>query len=866
MTTTAPFFNLMNCTPIADQLSTPLNPVSVVNPLCIILVKNGSKGDRLLFRYPYTKKSKGKKSTSSSGGGSSKKTGGIIGGGGSKNASFASSITTTTGGGHSGPEAASTPGRDGGEKTNATVSPPSGGGSTKNEDVAAEKSSPDKVEEVGGGSSGSTSDNADKDKSGGTDTDNDVVDGGSKTDSTETTTPVISPVLPPPSTVMSKASPAPTFIGTTTKSLFDTPLSAISGKSFGSAGNATLTPDFGVARLRKVSRTTAPIISRGDGENPYSVSKNPTDDLFTEPSFANSTTDGRKFSLDGSEMLSQLSDKDLSNLLAVNSDLAERKFELKLNFVRFVGHPTLMHNPKDVRPINPEFQTSVKIFHIVFCLNAAASHSIVKCFFDLSKRLGIGLRHEEYRCGFMNKEMRKIIATHDEACTLATEHMEAGTEDHDNVQEKVFDDILAKSKLAQLMKRIYDDVCHSGFTFRRINNWVQISFCLPQRVHTHSFRSHAALVEPETIHRCLEAIRPYHAILLLVEPDALASRFWLDSSSTIPRLLQVYSPLKSLQTLAADADLTLSQVVEIASHLVYWAHATVIYPLCESNIYFLAPDVPLDSNELEGAFKRKFPQLSMTQVFSDFSLAIPLGERFNPMLGGTYIQSQLVELVTWMLQRRLLIQLHIYIYMATYLDGGSGGENQLDQISVHVDPDISLNLNSMRPFDFPEEDDATVSDTYSETTVDEISLVNPVQMPQKEQKSEEVIDLKPKSEESSSQSEAQNQQDRAKQNNNNEEVVEPLDKFRSSLPELTNEAVKRAVGMVNKASISVQDIKMFSKIAKYFTGEFHIEEIMYRENIRRSQLMLLLDKFRECLITVEKEDADISFFRNETVP
>lgn len=148
------------------------------------------------------------------------------------------------------------------------------------------------------------------------------------------------------------------------------------------------------------------------------------------------------------------------------------------------------------------------------------------------------------------------------------------------------------------------------------------------------FRRHAALVEPETIHRCLEAIRPYHAILLLVNPESLIDRFWLDCSSTIPRLLQVYSPLKSLQTLAADADLTLSQVVEIASHLVYWAHATVIYPLCESNVYFLAPDTPIDSIELETAFRRHFPQLSLVQVFADFSLAIPLGERMNPMIGN----------------------------------------------------------------------------------------------------------------------------------------------------------------------------------------------------------------------------------------
>lgn len=217
-----------------------------------------------------------------------------------------------------------------------------------------------------------------------------------------------------------------------------------------------------------------------------------------------------------------------------------------------------------------------------------------------------------------------------------------------------------------------------------------------------------------------------------------------------------------------------------------------------------------------------------------------------------------MDLVTWMLQKRLLIQLHSYIYLATYLDTGAGTDQQLDQISVNVDPDISLNLN-LRPYDFLEEDDATVSDTFSEITGEDMALVSPLSLTTQQHNQEECNSLDVKDD---TISEPDTQQDRAKQNNNNEEIIEPLDKFKSSLPELNNEAVKRALGLVNKISISVQDIKMFSKLAKYFTGEYHVEEIMYRENVRRSQLMLLLDKFRECLITVEKEDADISFFRN----
>jgi hypothetical protein len=97
-------------------------------------------------------------------------------------------------------------------------------------------------------------------------------------------------------------------------------------------------------------------------------------------------------------------------------------------------------------------------------------------------------------------------------------------------------------------------------------------------------------------------------------------------------------------------------------------------------------------------------------------------------------------------------------------------------------------------------------------------------------------------------------------------LVEPdetgdLEKFKGSLSEMS-ETVKRAVARI-KIPLSIQDIKMFNRLSKYFTGEFHLEEIMYRENVRRSQLMLLLDKFRDVLITVEKDDADINFFRLE---
>lgn len=78
--------------------------------------------------------------------------------------------------------------------------------------------------------------------------------------------------------------------------------------------------------------------------------------------------------------LTGLPDEVLSNLFAVKQELCESKFELKVNNVRFIGHPTLLPS-RGRGDVN-----SSMLFNIVFALQAQTSHSIVKCYYDLSKR------------------------------------------------------------------------------------------------------------------------------------------------------------------------------------------------------------------------------------------------------------------------------------------------------------------------------------------------------------------------------------------------------------------------------------------------------------------------------------------------
>lgn len=65
----------------------------------------------------------------------------------------------------------------------------------------------------------------------------------------------------------------------------------------------------------------------------------------------------------------------LSTLFAVKAELCNRKFELKVNDVRFVGHPTLL--PYRTNKDDTTAAASI-VTNIVFALQASASHSIGK--------------------------------------------------------------------------------------------------------------------------------------------------------------------------------------------------------------------------------------------------------------------------------------------------------------------------------------------------------------------------------------------------------------------------------------------------------------------------------------------------------
>ncbi|XP_041318257.1 GATOR complex protein NPRL3 isoform X4 [Pyrgilauda ruficollis] len=420
------------------------------------------------------------------------------------------------------------------------------------------------------------------------------------------------------------------------------------------------------------------------------------------------------------QLVSGFSDVILATILATKSDMCGKKFELKIDNVRFVGHPTLLqHALGQVSKTDPspkrEMPTMI-LFNVVFALRANADPSVISCLHNLSRRIAIVLQHEERRCQYLTREAKLILAIQDEVSAMSE-----ATEG----PQSPFHHILPKCKLARDLKETYDSLCTTGVVRLHINNWLEVSFCLPHKIHYVATN----FIPPEAIERSLKSIR--------------------------------YSPL-------ADA------------------------------------------------FSCQFRGHNLPSMLAKFSLPVSLSEFKNP-LAPPVQETQLIQMVIWMLQHRLLIQLHTYVCLMVPPNEEEFRAQDEDMPFTARVGGRSLSTPNALSFGSP-------------TSSDDMTLTSPSM----DNSSAELIP--------------------GGDSPLNKRMTENL---LASLLEHEREAILNVPAAQNP-----EDLRMFARLLHYFRGRHHLEEIMYNENMRRSQLLMLFDKFRSVLVVTSHEDPVISVFQS----
>ncbi|XP_029431886.1 GATOR complex protein NPRL3 isoform X5 [Rhinatrema bivittatum] len=469
------------------------------------------------------------------------------------------------------------------------------------------------------------------------------------------------------------------------------------------------------------------------------------------------------------QFVAGFSDVILATILATKSDMCGRKFELKIDNVRFVGHPTLLQHAlvqgSKTDPSPKREVPTMILFSVVFALRANADASVINCLHNLSRRIAIVLQHEERRCQYLTREATLILAIQDEVTAMA--ETKGGP-------QSPFHHILPKCKLARDLKEAYD--------------------------------------------------RPYHALLLLNDEKSLLSELPLDCSPALVRVIKSTSAVKNLQQLAQDADLALLQVFQLAAHLVYWGKAIIIYPLCENNVYMLSPNANVGLySSLADQFSCQFPGHVLPSVLAKFSLPVSLSEFKNPLAppgqeaSTLPLQPQLIQMVVWMLQHQLLIQLHTYACLMVPPKEEDIQPREEDVPFAARVGGRSLSTPNALSFGSP-------------TSSDDMTLTSPSM----DNSSAELLP--------------------GGESPLNKRMTENL---LASLSEHEREAILGVLAAQNP-----EDLRMFARLLHYFRGRHHLEEIMYNENMRRSQLLMLFDKFRSVLVVTNHEDPVISVFQS----
>ncbi|KND02915.1 uncharacterized protein SPPG_01996 [Spizellomyces punctatus DAOM BR117] len=403
----------------------------------------------------------------------------------------------------------------------------------------------------------------------------------------------------------------------------------------------------------------------------------------------------------------------LSDILSPKVALCDRQFQLTVDDVTFIGHPTLLHADRPgtghrfarmiqkkrlaahmgaAAPTSTNLQESVapgvtitpslsdrsssdpflksanspvniasahqlSMFNLVFAMQPDRGQCQVDTMYKhVISKITAALKYEQLKRGYIRKEAELILSIKDEAQVKSLERVRLSD---------VMDQVLAESTLARCLAHIYNSITNDSVAHVVVNSSVDLSLHIPDRVSRP-----LALTESTTLARPKYAfgsedtgspiLRPYHALLLLYDPEEILKALPLDPSPLLVELIQIVTPTQCFEELQTTLDCSLSQLYRLAAHLVHWQKAKIIDVISIRNVYVVSQGAELDLlPRLVQDFNSRFPQLDLPTILSDLSIPRP----YSAIIPQKEFRTLYLEVLTFLLRYNLVTQLHMYIYL-----------------------------------------------------------------------------------------------------------------------------------------------------------------------------------------------------------
>ncbi|CAF2999238.1 unnamed protein product [Rotaria socialis] len=540
--------------------------------------------------------------------------------------------------------------------------------------------------------------------------------------------------------------------------------------------------------------------------------------------------------------------------------------EVQVDDVIFVGHTLLLEG-------NP----NLKSFAIFFALRAIAKASVILSYQDMSKRIGTAIRCEERRASYLNQEYLKLISViqqheaepNDPLNRLPNEENTRERDQKDNNKE-IYIIMAEQSPLAATLRQIYMDLQVSGEINISINNWLNVSCCLPHRsvpincpLETDYFFN--------VLSNAVDYLKPYYGLLLVIDPLVLLASLPTDSSQTLVTLIKTVRSSHSFSSLSLDTGIQLSQIYSLTAHLLFWGRAKIIYPIVEDNIYIISPDADLSkrgslSKMYHETFQNTLNYPTLQEALAEYSDAIAFHDHV-PRIEDENEKHERHQCVEWLLRHRLLVQVHTYFYLLLPNDDrhnfkdefrklrlppsraplrryphsteGFGSLSKPEQFHLSSENiDIRGNTSSINGFEnnmasSPMPSALSYGSTHNSKSADTIRTSNNTNH-------EDVF--------------ASGSVSSSTTGISNRISLHYLPQITQALPNERAEYRQLLASAIKDAK--EQHVVDFLRLIKYLDGTYHLEEIASLENISRLQILTVLENFQSIVISALHPDSN----------
>ncbi|KAF8939654.1 Nitrogen permease regulator 3 [Dissophora ornata] len=547
----------------------------------------------------------------------------------------------------------------------------------------------------------------------------------------------------------------------------------------------------------------------------------------------------------------------------------------------------------------------ISFFHIVFVLKApelqlnSVADQVYK---NIACKLTAALRYEELSSQYVSKEATKILSLRDEASQSGQS------------LEQFHNQVLKVSSLAKAMQSIYDRISADKVCHVVLNDSIDISLQIPHlaplpRTSTYITRqvptpvandnttvtlsnnnsnynsqngsnlsaSQQALMTPMATqyggvggmgymmddyeigiayeYENFPVLLPYHTLLLLEDPEEILRDIPLDANPTLVKLVQILVPYQCLDELQYILDCSMAQIYRLASHLIYWRKAKLIDQIRVSNVYVVAPEADVNQT-LIAEFSNTFPTLSLPNILHELSTPKAYKAHIPGAGKDKEVQTVYLEMLTYLLRKDLIVQLHTYILIMVpeYIKFGCTAEEYEHMMGDEYGGTLTPTLESPIVSGGGQVGSAKSAD-FAQLSMMQLQQQQQQQMFQKQQVMPSQT-YRYHNRSSTGGAQGPPSAGTVMSSSLKSQMSMPFGKLAGRRQDLSS--ILSNPGQASEAEREWMlrmcenqprsAVELFMRLIQYFDGQHHVEEILFREQVVAKDLKTVLTAFREFLI------------------